>query len=284
MAATEMGKRSPASPASLQAELDAARRRQAELEAGEAAAEQESDEAFAAWLRQKRLADREVSRLVEAKAQAERDADAEKAKARLAEYDARYQARAAGNSDVERMLKDDLRAACSTILRVMEAAALAEIETAAVIHAMPRDYEPTVWIGDPDRTVRCRPPEMEEIVSDKVIELWVDPDTGHIFADQDQKSHRAVKKAFREVKYHIFRPAGETPKFFRGLRIPRLDAFGDDCFFDGSKLHDAHDVLAAIREVRNRPGPRPRPVITELKPVEKAAVVAVDDLPPPISS
>lgn len=275
-------KRTPTALTSLPEQLDAAHARVTELEAGEAAAVQTSDEAFAAWLRQKRLADGEVARLVGAVAAAEREVEAEKAKARRAEYNGEYKSAALLNKEVEDMLRVAVPRAWGVIEQYIEKAALAEIRTAAVIRAMPADYEPEEWIGDPDRTVRCGPPQNYEVISDRVVRLWVDPVNGDVFSNQDQgpRTRSAVKKAFHETTYRPMRPVNEPLKFYQALRMPRLDAVGDQFLYDGSSVRSPYDALAGVQRARNRPAASERPILTKLEPVERPDVTSS---PPPLT-
>lgn len=276
MAVTAMAKpRTPVTSASVQADLEAARARVVKLEQAEGAALETSDEAFAAWLRQKRLADAEVARLEQEIAKVEREAEAQEDRARLAEYGARYEAAAARNREIEKRLREDVPQAWAVIAQWIEDAAVAELESVEVLREMPREYDPKIWIGDPDRSVRCGPPMDEEVISDEVVGKWVDPATGGIFADQP-KVRRAVKKFFREVKYLAARPIDEPLPFYRALRMPRLDAVGDHFLYDGSRVHGPHEALAAVRKSRSRPAPSARPVLTKLEPIDRPATRVAD--------
>lgn len=267
--------------AAAHSDLDAARTRLVEIEQAESAALQKSDEAYASWLRQKRLAEAELARLEQEVGKAAAEAEAEEARARLAEYDARYKAAAARNREVEKRLREDVPKAWAIIAQFIEDAALAEIETAEVLREMPREYDPKIWIGDPDRSIRCGPPMDEEIVSEELVARWVDPKTGSIFADEP-KASRAIKRPFREVNYRPFRPVDEPLPFYRGIRMPRLDAVGDHFLYDGTALRSPHQALAAIRASRNRPRPQARPVLTKLEPIDPPA--AAFALPPPLGA
>ena len=99
---------------------------------------------------------------------------------------------------------------------------MAELETESVRRAMPENFHPTRWLGDPDRSVRCRPPSLERILNEKTVELWVDQATGAIFADQTSapKDRRAIKRKFKEVSYTPFRPSGDAAPFYRELTWP----------------------------------------------------------------
>lgn len=102
----------------------------------------------------------------------------------MAAFEARYNAAADRNDQVMELFRTQLPEAWRIIAHVLEQAALAEIETESVRRAMPENFHPTRWLGDPDRSVRCRPPSPEKILDEKTVELWGDQATGAIFADQ----------------------------------------------------------------------------------------------------
>lgn len=133
------------------------------------------------------------------------------------------------------------------IADVMRQAALAQIETEAVQNAMPADFEPNGWIGDPDRAVRCRPSVQPQTISEETVELWVDSETGNRFANQaaPPKTRTAIKRRFRQTVFQPMRPAGDAAPFFRGLVFPRIGNAGGH-LFDGSKLQSPRDVLVAL--------------------------------------
>jgi hypothetical protein len=261
-------------------------RDQVEALAGQEAVSLESDEAYGAWSRRKRLAEKEVTRLLALVSTIEADIAAERAYAVRAAYTARYNAAAARNREVVELYRTELPKAWAVIADVLEKAALAQIETEAVIKEMPADYTPRTWIGDPDRSVRCRPPVEEEIVSERIVELWVDLKTGNTFADQSAPpTVSSIKKQFKEVTYRPFRPSGDVPPFYRDLKFPRLDATGSTSLFDGGRLRGPYDVIEALRKSRQR-SRSDVPCITKIEPItaEKRPLATVDNSPPMISS
>lgn len=279
-------------PTNLQAALSTTRddlavaRGQVEVLAGQEAVSLESDEAYGAWSRKKRLAEKEVGRLVALVANVEADIEAERANATRAAYEGRYNAAAARNREVVDLYRTELPKAWAIIANLLEKAALAQMETEAVIKEMPADYTPRTWIGDPDRSVRCRPPVEEEIVRERIIELWVDPKTGNTFADQSAPpSVTSIKKQFREVTYRPFRPAGDVAPFYRDLKFPRLDATGSTSLFDGGRLRGPYDVIEALRKSRQR-SKSDVPYFTKIEPLtqDEKPLATFTVSPPMISS
>lgn len=267
-------------------DIDATRGRIEALAGREAASLDESDEAYGGWLRAKRLEEKEYARLLALASKTEADIAAERANAARAAYAAWYNTAAALNREVDKLYQTELTKAWGIVSNVLERAALAQIETEAVLKAMPADFIPRTWIGDPDQSVRCRAAVAEEIVSERIVDLWVDPATGATFANQDAPpSVASIKKRFREVTYRPFRPAGDVPPFYRDLKFPRLDAVGSSILFDGARLSGPHEVLEALRKGRQR-AKVDAPILTKIEPLapEKTPLADARIRPPMISN
>lgn len=258
-------------------QLDVARadfetaRAAAESLANEEAGNLGSDEAYHSWHRRKRVAEIEVERLAATVPALETAIVDATAKAVLDEYEARYNAAAARNREVAAMLRDDLPRAWAIVSTFLEAAALAEIETAEVLRLKPAGFVPSRWIGDPEAG-RRRSSLEEEIVREEVAELWIDAETGHLFADQTRRpTKKALTKQFKQVTYLPSRRGDNTQPFFRDLHFPRIDQSGP-ALFDGRNLHSPHDVLRALRA--------PRPELPPRHP--QMRISPVNSLPPPV--
>ncbi|MDP2359017.1 MAG: hypothetical protein Q8M31_23570 [Beijerinckiaceae bacterium] len=269
--------------AGARSELDAAHHMVEVHASREGSCLEESDEAYGAWFRQKRLYEKEVARLNALVSKFEADIATEEANAMRAAYAVRYNAAAARNREIVERYRAELPKAWAIIANLLEAAALAQIETEAVIKAMPADYTPRTWIGDPDRTVRCRPPIDDEIVSEQIVELWADPKTGNTFANRSAPpSVTSVKRQFKEVTYRPFQPAGDVPPFYRDLKVPRLDAIGSRVLFDGAKLRGPYDVLEALRQSRQR-SEKAAPYLTRIEPLTPEIRASVEArISPPV--
>lgn len=242
---------------SLQEQISAARADLADVQSRlEAIAldEQESlatDASYIAWTRRRRLAESEYQRLsnliisLDAQIVADQEAKA------MAAFEARYNAAADRNDAVAELFRKALPEAWDIIAHVLEQAALAEIESENVRRAMPPNFHPKRWLGDPDRSVRCRPPMKEKIISETTVDRWVDKKTGNIFANQTSPptDSRAFKRKFREVSYTPFRPSGDVAPFYRELTFPRIGNAGGPVF-DGSKINTAREVLAELAKSR----------------------------------
>ncbi|RJF69596.1 hypothetical protein D4Q52_19770 [Rhodopseudomonas palustris] len=226
-----------------------------------------SDEAYLSWTRKKRVAEQDARHADELVASLEVEVEAARRAEERSAFTARFAAAAAQNEKVVELYRTVLPRAWEMIADVLRQAALAQIETDAVLRAMPADFEPDQWIGDPDRTVRCRPAISEATISEEVVDLWVDRETGGVFADQETppRSRTAHKRPFRRIAYQPFRPASDAAPFFRDLIFPRLGNTGGH-LFDGRELRSARDVLAelakpmVLEEITLRP-------LTKIEPI-----------------
>src|SRR4029079_16389617 len=165
--------------------LDAARLRVQEVAARKLVALLESDDAWSAWGRQRELADADVSRLTELVARLEAEAESEAAKTKRDGLLRRYEAVAAQNAAAAELIRTEMPKAWSIIETVLEAVALADIATKQLAADLPHDFDTgDLWIGNPERETRCRPPCDQKILSRKRVDLWCDPKTGNRFVDQ----------------------------------------------------------------------------------------------------
>lgn len=226
-----------------------------------------SDADYIAWSRRKRLAESERQRLISLIASLEaRQVEDERVK-NLEEFDRRYNAAADANDRVAVMLREELPQAWKILSSVMLAAAEAEIEASAVRRAMPASYHPKRPLIDPDSSVRCRSASPERILSQEITELFVDPKTNGLFADQSAPptNRSFVKRQFRVTSYSLSRRAQDVPPFVRSLVFPRLSDFGP-AMFDGTKISSPQDVIAQLTQQEQRVEPRADP-LTRIEPV-----------------
>jgi hypothetical protein len=232
----------------------------------------ESNEAWVSWHRDRELADADETRATALVAQLEAEAAIADAKARSDRFRCRFEAQAKENAAVTDLIRSELPKAWDILSRVLEAIASAEIATEQVVGEMPDDFDPgDLWIGNPDMTVRWRPPVPEKILSTKVVELWVDP-SGNPFVDQTREpTVTAHKRKFTEITYQHFAPADGVPPLYKTLRIPRLNHVGGPTLFDGSALNGPHDVLAALQRIHERVERNPV-VLVKYEPLDRKAM------------
>ncbi len=264
--------------------LDAARLRVQEVAAQKLVALQQSDSAWSAWGRQRELADAEVARLTELVARLEAEAASAEAKARSDRFRERVEKQATENAAVAECIRSELPAAWKMFASVLERIARAEIATQQLISEMPNDFDfGDSWIGNPEAATRWRPPVSEQVLSRKLVELWVDKN-GNPFVDQTRvPTVTANKRAFHEVRYVAFSPAATVPKLYSTLVVPRFDSTGEPLLFDGAKMRGPHDVLAALQKIRERVERKPA-ILVKFEPADQTGKAAVQsDLPPAIS-
>lgn len=260
------------------AELEAARGA-AEALANDEASNLGSDEAFHSWSRRKRLAEIEVGRLADVVTSLEADVTSHAAQIEIDRYRARYDAAAECNRKVADMIRTDLAQAWSIVSSVLEAAALAEIETAAVLRSMPAGFQPTQSIGDPE-DARRRPSLEEKVLGEETVSLWVDAETGNLFADQSRRpTKRAIAKMFRQTTVLPARRGDSPPPFFRELVFPRIDQNGP-AMFDGRSLQSPEQVLRALAEPRPTAKATSRSSQIRIEPMSGSTVAPSADLGP----
>lgn len=280
-----MSSRSKPSPLeAARQELDAALLHLQKVAAQKLVALQESDEAWAAWGRQYELAVADVESKKEQVARREAEAASAEAKAKRDRDRQRYAEVAKLCSDTVDLARTEFPKGWAIIEAVLVAFAKAEIARQEIARDLPDDFDPgDLRIVDPEMEVRSRPAIPEKVLSKKAVELWVDPKSGRPFVDQSQEpTVTANKRQFTEVTYQQFSPAAIVPRLYNALVMPRLDAFGEPILFDGPKMRDPHDVLAALQEIRERVERKPV-ILTRYEPVSLASTPNSEtDLPPAI--
>lgn len=276
-----MVKRNQIGASSVDDQIDAAHsdlvaaRARADLVAAEENDNLQSDEIFSSWQRRYRVAELEVDRLARLIATLEADRTAKIEQAGRARYIARWNAAAMRNRAVADMMKEQLPKAWEIVKSVIEAAAIAEIESDRVLRDRPVDFEGPCSIGNPE-AFRCRRSFEETILEDRVVDLFVEKQTGRLFADQSKQPPRSVVRKFRQVTYLPLQLGDAALPFYREMRFPRLDDNGA-AIFDGTSMRTSHDVLRALR------APRPERVQRQhqvrIEPIALASASQIDGGP-----
>jgi hypothetical protein len=259
-----------------QARLDLeAVREAAERIASEEAESLGSDERFTAWLRKKRVAEQDQQRVTALVADLERQIEEAAVAAKLAAFTARWEAAAERNREVARLMQTELPKAWAIIATVLEAAALAAIETEEIVHDRPAGFVVPDLLVDPE-AFRRRPSFDEEVLSVQVVDLLVDKKSGGLYADQSVRKPNSIARKFREVTYLPAQLSDSIKPFWSDLRFPRLDD-GGPSLFDGSELRSPRDVLRALRA--ERPERRQRPQQVRIEPIRQSSVGGFDGGP-----
>ncbi len=251
--------------------------REAAREAAERIANQETenlanDTVFTAWMRQKRVAEQEHQRLAALVSSLERQIEEAAVAAKLAAFTARWEAAAERNREVARLMQTELPKAWAIIATVLEAAALAAIETEEIVHDRPAGFVVPDLLVDPE-AFRRRPSFDEEVLSVQVVDLLVDKKSGGLYADQSVRKPNSIARKFREVTYLPAQLSDSIEPFWSDLRFPRLDD-GGPALFDGSEIRSPRDVLRALRA--ERPERRQRPQQVRIEPIRQPSVAVVD--------
>jgi hypothetical protein len=256
-----------------------AAREAAERIASEEAESLGSDERFTAWLRKKRVAEQDQQRLTALVADLEKQIEAAADAAKLAAFAARWEAAAERNREVARSMQTELPKAWAIIATVLEAAAVAAIETEEVLREQPINFTAPNLLVDPE-AFRRRSSFDEEVIEVQEVDLFVCKKTGSLFADQSKQKPHSITKKFKQVRYLPAQRSDSTKPFWSELRFPRLDD-GGPALFDGSELRSPYDVLRALRT--DRPERRQRQPQVRIEPIApKLAQANQFDGPPAI--
>jgi hypothetical protein len=175
-------------------------REAAELIASEEAESLGSDERFTAWLRKKRVAEQDQQRLTALVADLERQIAEAATAAKLAAFTARWEAAAEQNREVASLMQTELPRAWDIIKEVLEAAALAEIETDEVLRERPANFTVPDLLVDPEAFRRLSSFD-EEVIEVQEVDLFVCKKTGNLFADQSRQKPHSITKKFKQVRY-----------------------------------------------------------------------------------
>lgn len=251
--------------AALRAELKAAVRKLADLDAGKAAALTDSI-AFAQWSGARTTAALEVDRLTGLIETTETDAEvARKSEADAAARKRVAEARKAADELVERMKTDGKRIAVDLLLLAKEAAQQA-LDAKKLNENLP-DGEAPVPVADILARDAGSLPRQD--ISSRGVDLWVAETTGDIIGDQDAVSsddgiHGQVhvmggtmrwkcrKRSFREINFHPSVSYDWPGSFHALIRLPSLD--GPGALFDGARMTAeavaALDVAAAVEPAK----------------------------------
>ncbi|MDA9407940.1 hypothetical protein XH80_14660 [Bradyrhizobium sp. CCBAU 45384] len=264
----------------MRADLEAARAKLAEIDAGKAAARVDSV-AFAKWSTERNAAALEVDRRAGLFETHETEADA----ARRAEADAAVRreiaaARKAANDLAARIRTDGQRIAAE-LLQLAKEAAQQALDAKRLNETLPDGEAP---IPAADILARDLGPEDRKDLRSRTTELWVVADDGRIVGDQAAVATndgvtgslhvagasirwRCVRRKFREVEFHPRTLPDWPGDFFSLIRLPRLD--GPGLAFDGALMTPetvATLDVAAATAPRKRP---PRPTQVELIPADR---------------
>lgn len=238
-------------------------REAAERIANEEAENLANDTVFTAWMRQKRVAEQEHQRLAALVSSLERQIEEAAVAAKLAAFTARWEAAAERNREVARLMQTELPRAWDIIKAVLEAAALAQVETDEVLREQPANFTAPDLLVDPE-AFRRRSSFDEEVIEVQEVDLFVCKKTGNLFADQSKQKPHSITKRFKQVRYLPSQFSDSIKPFWNELRFPRLND-GGPALFDGSELRSPYDVLRALRT--DRPERRQRQPQVRIEPI-----------------
>lgn len=250
-------------------------REAAERIANEEAENLANDTVFTAWMRQKRVAEQEHQRLAALVADLERQIEEAATAAKLAAFTARWEAAAERNREVARLMQTELPKAWAIIKTVLEAAAVAAIETEDILHERPTNFTVPDLLVDPE-AFRRRASFDEEVIEVQEVDLFVCKKTGNLFADQSKQKPHSITKKFKQVRYLPAQISDSIKPFWSDLRFPRLDDRGP-ALFDGAELRSPYDVLRALRT--DRPERWQRQSQVRIEPIRQSSVGGFDGGP-----
>jgi hypothetical protein len=184
------------------------------------------------------------------------------------------------NALLARRLCDEGGKATTVLLALTKEIAQAAGEDAAINAQLPPNAQP---VRSAEVLARGRPPLPREEVSEKKAELWVFASTGAVVGAQGDVEVASdgrgtlrsgaqgrpriycVKRNFRKIQYREAEPAARVEPLVTALRLP--DFAGPGLLWDGPRTHPSKAVIAFDQLSQTNP----RPVLTELVPIDDAA-------------
>lgn len=265
--------------AALRADLQAARAKLAELDAGKVAAMSDSI-VFAKWSSERAAASLEVDRRAgllethEVEANAAQTAEADAAIRR--EFEAARKAAA----DLAARIRTDGQRIAAELLQLAKDAAQQSLLAKALNERLPAGEAP---VPAADILARDLGAEPRKDIRWREIDLWVSLNSGEVIGDQDAVASedgvhgqvhvfggtmrwKCLKRRFREVEFHPSTAPDWPGDLHSLIRLPRLD--GPGFLFDGSRMTVDDAASLDITAVTGQRRKQPRPTQVELIPAD----------------